>query len=151
MTFVTRASPFIRWQRGAKSNQTYLILKDGKAAGAALDKLLCQRSKLNPNPKPSHPKPQPPQPKPAGMCVLPAAASAGAGPQQKGFGGGNYTAAWDGDMHTFYDYSKPDGGFTEATLAGGAAAVAHIEFFPRADFLAREKGGKVLEELSGCV
>jgi hypothetical protein len=100
-----------------------------------------------PTPQPPSPPqpapPQPPLPKPAGMCPVPAEASGGAGPAMGGFGGGNFSMAWDGDVGTFYDYSKADGGWTEAKLSAGAATVAHIEFYPRADFLTRDiKGGK---------
>ena len=80
---------------------------------------------------------------PPGMCVVGGALPvAGAGPAMEKFGGGNYTAAWDGDVQTFYDYSQADGGWTEAQLTA-AAAITHVEFYPRADFLQRHVvGGK---------
>ena len=37
----------------AKTNQTFLVLHDGKAAGEALDKLLCQVPKNGPTPPPT--------------------------------------------------------------------------------------------------
>ena len=139
-----------RWQRqkkpagSANSNQTYLVLRDGKAAGDALDELLCQRAKLNPHPAPSHPRPQPqPQP-PAGLCELTAIAASGASPPMSGFGGGNFTAAWDDDVRTFFDYSHANGGWTEASLDGESNAIAHIEFFPRgggSEYMRRAVGG----------
>jgi hypothetical protein len=122
---------------------------DAKKAGEDLDALLCQRSKLNPNPAPAKPappppppKPQPPKPKPAGMCAVAAVASAGAGPGNMAFGGGNFSLAWDGDVFTFFDLSKPNGGWTEAKLAA-PATITHIEFYPRAGFLNRHvQGGR---------
>jgi len=48
-----------QWVRGAKTNQTYLILHDAKKAGDTLDALLCQ------GPKVPTPAPAPPQPTPA--------------------------------------------------------------------------------------
>jgi len=39
-----------KWIPGPKSNQTYLLLHDGTAAGNAIDDLLCQPPKL-----PQHP------------------------------------------------------------------------------------------------
>ena len=36
------------WISGVHSNQTFLVLKDGKAAGDALDALLCQAPKTTP-------------------------------------------------------------------------------------------------------
>lgn len=132
------------WQKGPPANQTYLVLKDAGAASDALDTLLCNPSKLNPHPTPAHPRPQPPAPAPPGMCELAAVASDGAGPPMPGFGGGNYTAAWDGDVRTFFDYSRADGGWTQASLRDGEAAVAHLEFYPRtgAQYAARAVGGK---------
>jgi hypothetical protein len=138
------------WHNGEKTNQTYLLLVNGTKAGEDLDELLCQRSKLNPNPAPAHPappppvQPQPPLPKPAGMCEVKAVALNGAGPPMKGFGGGDFHAAWDGDVFTFYDYSRADGGWTEAKLMGGkAVTIGHVEFYPRAGMLTRHiVGGK---------
>ena len=71
-------------------------------------------------------------------------ASGGAGPPMKGFGGGNYSAAWDGDVRTFYDYSKANGGWTEASILDtSGATITHIEYYPRAGYLARHiRGGK---------
>ena len=61
----------------------------------------------------------------------------------KGFGGGDYKAAWDGDVHTFFDYSQADGGWTEAKLTNGAVTIGHIEYYPRAGFLTRHvEGGR---------
>lgn len=61
----------------------------------------------------------------------------------RGFGGGDYKAAWDGDVFTFFDFSKADGGWTEAKLTAGDAAIAHIEYYPRVSDLGRDvKGGK---------
>eukprot|EP01052_Picozoa_sp_SAG31_P033861 SAG31_NODE_3882_length_3789_cov_1.497561_2_plen_516_part_00 len=116
-------------------NQTYLKLLDGTKAGEVLDSLLCQKSKLNPDPAPTQ------MPRPHGMCVLAATAHAGAGPSMVGYGGGNYSAAWDGDVYTFYDYSEANGGWTEA-LVNQPSAIAHIEFYPRAGYLSRMVGGK---------
>ena len=59
----------------------------------------------------------------------------------KGYGGGDYRVAWDGDVYTFFDYSKADGGWTEAKLTTGAATIAHIEYYPRAGYLTRHITG----------
>ena len=129
------------WKPGGPSNQTYLVLHDGAQAGAALDELLCQRSKLNPHPSKIHPAPPPPAPPaPPGLCLCNATAAAGAGPAMTRFGGGDYTKAWDGDVTTFYDFSNADGGWTQAKLQP-AAAVAMILFYPRAGFLSRHVQG----------
>lgn len=45
----------------------------------------------------TEPKP-PPNP---GLCPVTATAQAGAGPPMSGFGGGNYSAAWDGMVRDF--------------------------------------------------
>ena len=71
------------------------------------------------------------------MCEVAAVASAGAGPPMKGWGGGDYKVAWDGDVYTFYDYSQANGGWTEGSLTGGAAVISLIEYFPRAGYLTR--------------
>ncbi len=135
------------WRAGPKSNQTYLVLLNGTRAGDDLDELLCHQSTLNPHPTPIHPappppvQPQPPQPKPAGMCEVASVATAGAEPPMKGFGGGDYKTAWDGNVYTFFDYSKADGGWTEAKLTNGAATIGHIEYYPRAGYLTRHIDG----------
>jgi inosine-uridine nucleoside N-ribohydrolase len=169
------------WVRGQKTNQTYLTLLDGKAAGDTLDELLCHASSLNPHPAPPHPAPPPPPPPPVpatpGLCVVGGLTPlAGAGPPMRGFGGGNYSAACeratassalcscaqalmpvlpregpdhalilpyigDGDVNTFYDYSKADGGWTEARLSSGATSIAHVFFWPRAGYLDRHVVG----------
>ena len=44
-------------------------------------------------------------------------------------------------MFTFFDFSEEDGGWTETRFTGGPAVVAHIEFYPRAGYESRSKGG----------
>merc|ERR1712137_1015972 len=78
-----------------------------------------------------------------GMVGVDTRADSGADPAMSGFGGGDYKAAWDGDINSFYDYSERDGGWTRATLAT-AAIIGHIEFYPRSDFLERYVGGKFI-------
>jgi len=39
-----------KWIPGSPSNQTYLLLDDGKKAGDAIDQLLCQPPKNGPRP-----------------------------------------------------------------------------------------------------
>ena len=100
------------------------MLKDAKRAGDAIDDLLCQAPK-------TPPAPTPPPPPPPGLCriaVNPATAQ-GAGPAMSGFGGGNASLVWDGDTQTFYDFSNPDGGWSQTEI--GAATVSYLEFFPR--------------------
>eukprot|EP01050_Picozoa_sp_SAG11_P016926 SAG11_NODE_2371_length_3446_cov_12.195100_3_plen_320_part_00 len=128
---------------GTKNAKTSLASPAAPAEiRSTIDSYLDQLPGHPPTP-PQPPSPQPPLPKPAGMCLLLSEASGGAGPAMAGFGGGNFSMAWDGDVRTFYDFSKADGGWTEAKLSAGAATVAHIEFYPRAGFLRRNvKGGK---------
>lgn len=125
------------WVDGSASNQTYLKLDDAGAAGSALDQLLCQPPAHPPAPTP------PPTPVPVpGMCALATGAPMdGAGPAMTGYGGGDYTMAWDGEVRTFYDYSGCCGGWTQASLPG-ASTVARIEYYPRSGYLERYHGGR---------
>merc|ERR1711998_470370 len=57
------------------------------------------------------------------------------------------TAAWDNDVNTFFDYSKANGGWTEALLklTTGPVSVTHLEFYPRTgNYLSRVVGGTFL-------
>ena len=58
-----------------------------------------------------------------------------------GSGAGNFTAAWDGYVQTFFDLPYPDGGWTQASLAH-EQLIARIEWWPRAGFLDRPLGGQ---------
>jgi len=91
---------------------------------------------------PCGPSPSPaPTPPPSGLCGLQTGELSGVGPAMSGYGGGDYTMAWDGDVKTFYDYSKANGGWTQAKLKN-QAAVAKIDYYPRPGFLERHIGGK---------
>jgi hypothetical protein len=93
--------------------------------------------------------PAPPAPPPGqyypdvdGMCALDTGKTSGTEPSMSGFGGGDYSAAWDGDVNSFFDYSRENGGWTQATL-DQSSVVAHIEFYPRGgEFLDRHTGGR---------
>jgi hypothetical protein len=83
-----------------------------------------------------------PAPRPTGV-KLAMTASTGAEPANTEFGGGDFTKAWDSDTATFYDFTKADGGFTEATTASRAdRSISCLRFFPRAQYIAgRYEGG----------
>merc|ERR1712048_621439 len=57
-----------------------------------------------------------------------------------GYGGGDYTMAWDGNVNTFYDYSQANGGWTKAQLKT-PSSIVQIDFYPRSGFLQRHVGG----------
>jgi len=80
-----------------------------------------------------------PPPVPRGIKIG-ATASKGAEPGQTEYGGGDFTKAWDGDTTTFYDYTKANGGFTEAKLPA-ESPVTSIMYFPRSQYLDRYTGG----------
>jgi hypothetical protein len=137
------------WHKGELgSNHFWMWLNNKDAATSRLDDVLCTPPARGPSP-PTPPSPAPPSPTPPshyypdvdGMVGIDTKAEAGAEPAMSGFGGGDYKAAWDGNVNSFYDYSQSDGGYTQATLSM-PAVVGHIEFYPRSDFLDRHVGGK---------
>lgn len=87
---------------------------------------------------PNSPTPTPP-PMPAG-CKAHTTATNGAGPAMAGYGGGDYTMAWDGNTKTFYDYSQGNGGWTQSQL-DKQSSVTSIRFYPREGFLDRNVNG----------
>lgn len=121
-----------KWISGQPSNQSYLILDDGDYAAKIMNDLMCQG--------PKHPPAPAPTPKPSG-CKTNATAKAGAGPPMGGYGGGDYKAAWDSDVNTFYDFSQENGGWTQASLDSNVP-VSGIRYYPRAGFLQRSVGGR---------
>ena len=52
-----------------------------------------------------------------------------------------YTAVWDGDTSTFYDYSQSNNAWTHAKLSC-ISSIMKIKFFPRAGFGYRMENGK---------
>merc|ERR1711957_389751 len=76
-----------------------------------------------------------------GMRIVETGETSGAGPATTQYGGGDYSMAWDGDVHTFYDFSQSDGAWTQAKLQE-QVRVGHIEFVPRSGFLDRNVGGR---------
>lgn len=87
------------------------------------------------------PTPTPPPTPPAGLCAVGTGEMSGAGPAMSGYGGGDYTMAWDGNINTFYDYSSANGGWTQAELKS-QSAIAQIDYYPRSGFLERHVGGQ---------
>lgn len=132
------------WNSGDKP-QTHVATaaSDGDIV-RMLDDLYCQPVGPTPGPSPS-PSPSPGHyyPDVDGMVGVGTTADSGAGPAMTGYGGGDYKAAWDGNVNTFYDYSNSDGGYTQAKMAN-PAVIGHIEFYPRSGFLERHIGGKFI-------
>jgi hypothetical protein len=126
-----------QWIDGPWANQTYLLLHDAEAAGKAMDDLLCQ----GPKTPPPAPAPPAPAPTPPGAVKIQTGTTSGASPAMSGFGGGDYSMAWDGDVRTFYDFSSADGGWTQAHLST-PGTVAQIQYYPRAGYLDRHVGGR---------
>ncbi|UOQ44049.1 carbohydrate-binding protein [Halobacillus salinarum] len=58
--------------------------------------------------------------------------------------GGEFDKAFDGDIHTFYDYSKANGGYTGIDLGeDNQAVVKEFRYYPRAGYTERMVGGKI--------
>jgi len=132
------------WNSGTKPQTRVATAASDGDIVRMLDDLYC--APVGPSPPPAPTPPTPPgqyYPEIDGMEGVDTIADSGAGPAMSGFGGGDYKAAWDGDVNSFYDYSQSDGGWTKATLAT-AAVIGHIEFYPRSDFLERHVGGKFI-------
>jgi hypothetical protein len=140
------------WNQGENgSNQFWMSIHDKGAAKDKLDDLLCTPPARHPSPPAPPSPPLPPAPSPPsqyypdidGMTAVDTVAEEGAEPARTDYGGGDYQAAWDGNVQSFYDYSQSDGGYTQGRLAT-PAIVAHIEFYPRSGFLGRYLGGRFM-------
>lgn len=123
------------WVPGPPSNQTYLVLHDAEAAAAAMDELLCK--------PPNSPPPATAAPTVPGMSQMQTGEVSGSESWSPNYGGGDRTAAWDGDVHSFFDSTSASGGRTQAQLIT-SAPISHIEFWPRPGFLDRHVGGQFL-------
>jgi hypothetical protein len=119
---------------GGGANNAATDFQDGSSPSKIKD-YINQYVNYIPGQKPPAPPP------PVAGCKVKTTPEAGAGPAMSGYGGGDYKMAWDGNTRTFYDYSKADGGWTQASMASDAP-VTGIRWYPRENFLSRHVGGR---------
>lgn len=137
------SSPNLRWNSlSVRSTDVIAAVKyEAPAGGYGNIAEIAIYGSQSPGPAPA------PSPAPT-LCPVKAMAVEGAGPAMSGYGGGDYTMAWDQNVATFYDFSGADGGWTHASLES-ETAIAQIEYFPRSAYLSRHVGGRFVGVTAG--
>jgi hypothetical protein len=93
---------------------------------------------------------QPPLPAPVpGQCQL-HGVTANAGATIAPRPDCDWSRAWDGDVFSYYDLSQPNGGWTQAAIAGQPRSLSRIDYYPRANFLERSRGGRFMGILASA-